>query len=207
MKQQAPSALLRQQINNISAHMRNIVNKSILYPLHNMTHFNKASLRFTKIQHDAYKSCSKMDEPQSIGMGDKAADTAYALINTLIDLKNEARQLVEGKSTSGTLSTRFRKQLDHVEQLMNESVRPLVKEDSSLSEEGRRQALETLERWSELYRHGLKASGNIPELGEAWLTEAYERLDLTADALRQLDIKNEATATRDREDKKISELI
>lgn len=202
LKSETPSVLLRQQINNISARMRSIVTKTILHPLHNMADFNKARAHFTKIEDAAYSSCLEMDKSQSIGTEDNAIKATYALIHKLTDLKNEARQLVENESRSGNLLARFHKQLDLVEQLMNESISPLIEEGSVLSEEGRRQALETLERWSELYRHGLKATGNISERGEEWLIEAYQRLDLTADALRQLDIKNEATATRGRKDKK-----
>jgi hypothetical protein len=98
------------------------------------------------------------------------------------------------------LIERFQGQLNNVEQLMNASMRPLMQE-LPLSDIGSRQALETLERWSELYRHGLKAAGNISERGEEWLLEAYQRLSLTADLLRKLDVKNEAQATRDREAK------
>lgn len=81
---------------------------------------------------------------------------------------------------------------------MNASIKPFL-QNRSLSKVGSRQALETLERWSELYRHGLKATENISECGEEWLAEAHRRLDLTVDALRQLDIENEAVATKRRE--------
>lgn len=70
-----------------------------------------------------------------------------------------------------------------------------------MNDEGVRQALETLERWSELYRHGLKAAGNISGCGEEWLHEAHQRLDLTASALRKLDVKSEKLATKARTDK------
>jgi len=99
------------------------------------------------------------------------------------------------------LLLRFQKQLDKVEELMNASMRPLIHQKSLLSEEAGRQALETLERWSELYRHGLEASALIAERGEAWLREAYQRLDLTVEELQKLDIRNEALATRERADK------
>ncbi len=97
---------------------------------------------------------------------------------------------------SDSLINRFQKQLNKVEQLMNASMRPLIRQDILLSEEGTRQALITLERWSELYRHGLKASGQIVERGEKWLEEAYDRLSLTADELRKLDSTNEKVATQ-----------
>jgi len=99
------------------------------------------------------------------------------------------------------LLTHFHKQMDKVEQLMNASMRPLMRQELLLSEEASRQALETLERWSELYRHGLQASTLIADRGEEWLHEAHQRLKLTADELRKLDITSEALATEKREDK------
>ena len=99
------------------------------------------------------------------------------------------------------LLRRFQKQLTKVEQLMNASMRPLMRQDLLLSEEASRQALETLERWSELYRHGLEASGMISERGEKWLHEAYQRLSLTVDELRKLDTTNEAMVTEKKAEK------
>ena len=99
------------------------------------------------------------------------------------------------------LLLRLKKQLNKVEQLMNASMRPLMRQEAFLSEQASRQALETLERWSELYRQGLEASGKISELGEDWLTEANERLALTVEELRKLDNTNEAMATEKREEK------
>lgn len=91
---------------------------------------------------------------------------------------------------------RFQKQLNKVEQLMNASMRPLMRQDLILSEEARRQALVTLERWSELYRHGLETSGMISERGEKWLNEAYQKLSLAIEELRKLDTTNEVLATQ-----------
>lgn len=96
---------------------------------------------------------------------------------------------------------RFQKQLDKVEHLMNASMRPLISQKSPLSDKGVRQALETLERWAELYRNGLKAAGNISQRGAEWLYEAHQRLGLTAEVLQRLDIKSERLATKTRADK------
>lgn len=104
-------------------------------------------------------------------------------------------------SDANNLLWRFQKQLNKVEQLMNASMRPLMRQDLPLSEQASRQALETLERWSELYRHGLEASGMIAERGERWLVEANERLSLTVEELRRLDSTNEAMATEKKEEK------
>jgi seryl-tRNA(Sec) selenium transferase len=112
-------------------------------------------------------------------------------------MKYPLKPVSQTEETSDLLE-RFRKQADKVEQLMNASMRPLMRQESLLSDEARRQALETLERWSELYRHGLKASGMIAERGEEWLREAYQRLSLTADELRKLDASAEALATQKR---------
>jgi hypothetical protein len=195
----SPSDLLHRQIKNISVRMQDIIARTILYPLNCMTTFNKVGTRFTEIQNEAYRSCSDMDKAQTIGMEDKTTTATYALVNTLINLKNEAKQLVEDKFSSDDLAIRFRQQLDNVEQLMNASICPFI-EDPSLNGKNGRQALEALERWAELYRHGLKASGDISERGEEWLKEAHQRLDLTAAAILQLDAKNEAIASRVRED-------
>src|ERR1700735_3997107 len=92
-----------------------------------------------------------------------------------------------GTDEARELLWRFQKQLKKVEQLMNASMRPLMRQDLLLTEKASRQALETLERWSELYRHGLEASGMISERGEKWLHEAYQKLSLTVDELRKLD--------------------
>jgi len=107
---------------------------------------------------------------------------------------------------AGHLLMRLQKQLNKVEQLMNASMRPLMRQELLLSEQASRQALETLERWSELYRHGLEASGKISELGRDWLVEANERLGLTVEELRKLDNTNEAMATEER-DKKAEYLL
>ncbi len=104
-------------------------------------------------------------------------------------------------SEADNLLLRFQKQIKKVEQLMNASMRPLMRQDLLLSEQASRQALETLERWSELYRHGLEASGMIAERGEEWLTVANERLSLTVEELRKLDTTSEAMATEKREEK------
>lgn len=107
-------------------------------------------------------------------------------------------QLNSQTEKAGDLLARFQKQADKVEQLMNASMRPLMRQETILSDEARRQASETLERWSELYRNGLKASEVIAERGEEWLREAHQRLSLTADELRKLDITAEALATQKR---------
>ena len=81
------------------------------------------------------------------------------------------------------------------------SMKLLMQQELLLSEVARRRALETLERWSELYRHGLEASGMIAQRGEVWLHEADQRLKLTVQELRKLDSTSEALATEKREDK------
>ena len=96
---------------------------------------------------------------------------------------------------------RFQKQLNKVEQLMNASIRPFLHQEPALGGEVSRQALETLERWSELYRHGLEASGTIAEHGAEWLRVANQRLSLTVEELQRLDTRNEALATKKRADK------
>lgn len=110
-------------------------------------------------------------------------------------MKNSASSDNQANEIASLLQ-RFHKKLNKVEQLMNASMRPLIRQDLYLSEEARSQALVTLERWSELYRHGLEASVKISERGEKWLLEASERLSLTVDELRKLDITNEAMATQ-----------
>ena len=99
------------------------------------------------------------------------------------------------------LLVKFHNQLDVVENLMNDSIRPLISRESPLDEQGIRQALETLERWAELYRNGLKASENVEKNGAEWLYEAHKRLTLTAEVLKKIDIKSEKLATKDRIDK------
>lgn len=111
------------------------------------------------------------------------------------------QQTTQTTTAAYLLRTNFQKQLDKVEQLVNASMRPLMRQELLLSEEARRQALETLERWSELYRHGLEASGMIAQRGEEWLHEADQRLKLTVQELRKLDSTSEALATEKREDK------
>ncbi len=106
-----------------------------------------------------------------------------------------------GKTDANNVLTQFQKQLDKVERLVNSSMRPLISQKSPLDAQGTRQALETLERWSELYRHGLKAAGNVSGCGAEWLYEARQRLDLTASALKTLDMKSERLATKARTDK------
>lgn len=108
---------------------------------------------------------------------------------------------IDAAMEASPLMIQFQKQLNKVEQLMNASMRPLMRQDMLLSEEASRQALETLERWSELYRHGLEASGMIAERGEEWLREAHHRLKLTVEELRKLDTTSEALATEKREEK------
>ena len=100
------------------------------------------------------------------------------------------------------LLTQFQIQLDKVEKLMNESMRPLICKESPLDEQGIQQALEILERWAELYSYGLsKAPENIYKNGKKWLYEAHKRLAISSAILEKIDIKSEKILAQNRIDK------
>ncbi len=192
-----PSALYRQQIKNIAARMCKILDQTASVSPERRDGLNNIEAQFKKTTSDAHQYCSALDAARSVTSEDQAITAIHVLMTTLVDIKNETDTLAHDFHIKDMdLLIRFQNKLDTVEQLMNASMRPLM--NNSLTDKGGRQALETLERWSELYRHGLEATANIPARGEKWLLEAHMRLDLTAQALRQLDIMNEAIATKNR---------
>lgn len=182
----SPSSLLRKQVGNISRRMQDITDEAAASPLQDMDELNKVSADFDQVEKEVYANCTKMDESQSVAGIEKATSAAYILTGDLVKLKNEARSLVENDVIAKNLVMRFGEQLERVERIMNESMRPFL-HSPAMSEEHKNQAIETLERWSEVYRHGIKATGDITVLGEDWLKEAHQRLDLTAKALQKLD--------------------
>ncbi len=89
---------------------------------------------------------------------------------------------------TGDKQAAFGSQLAQVEELTNELKRLLVNCEATLEAEGIREQVETLERWAESYRRGIKAAGKISELGPAWLTDLRGRLKMAADEMgRQAD--------------------
>ena len=95
---EAPSALLRQQIKNISFRMRDIVATTILSPLRSMIGFNKVEANFAAAEGEAYLCCSVMDQSISIESGERASNATHAVMTELVDLKNEASDLVDNET-------------------------------------------------------------------------------------------------------------
>lgn len=194
-----PSILFRQQINNLAARMCEILDKTASVSQGERDRLDKAQEQFKNTEREAYEGCRALESARSVATEEVAIGAINGLITSLVEIKNETHKLAQDFQVKNSdLLLRFQGKLDRVEMLMNASMRSFM---HPLREKESRQALETLERWAELYRHGLQASGNIPESGEKWLAEAHRRLDLTARALKQLDIKNEAIASDARKQK------
>jgi hypothetical protein len=87
------------------------------------------------------------------------------------------------------------KHLEAVEALVQDFRRLLVRYESSLEAEGIRERIETLERWAESYRRGLRAAEKISEVGQDWLREAEEKLKLAAAELHRLDDESPVSCT------------
>ena len=102
-----PSALLRQQVKNISSRMRYIVGTTVLHPLRSMIGFNKVEANFDAAEREAYLCCSVMDQSQSIESSDRATNATHAVMTELIDLKSEASDLVENEATGTEKPWRF----------------------------------------------------------------------------------------------------
>lgn len=92
-----PSALLRRQVKNISFRMRDIVATTVLSPLRSMIGFNKVKAEFAETENEAYLCCSVMDQSTSIETDERATNATHAVVTELIDLKNEANDLVNNE--------------------------------------------------------------------------------------------------------------
>lgn len=102
-----PSALLRQQVKNISLRMREIVAITVLHPLRSMIGFNEVGANFAQAEGEAYLCCSVVDQSQSIESGERATNATHAVMTELVDLKNEARDLVDNETTGTEKPWRF----------------------------------------------------------------------------------------------------
>lgn len=186
-----PSALFRKQIGNLSLFMHSIVSGFVSDCSKKRNGLRNIKSDFMKIEDKAYRNCFSLDQSPSIESTDRTLKAIYALLEELISLKNQARKLVEKEKDTPALIERFQNQLGKVEEWMNESMQLFVNGPFA-SKRDKERALEALTRWSELYRHGLKASIDIPAHGRQWLIEAHKRLDMTIEALQELDAKNGA---------------
>ena len=104
---EAPSALLRQQVKNLSLRMREIVATTILHPLRSMAGFNRVEADFAKAEDEAYLCCSVVDQSTSIETGERASNATHAVMTELVDLKNEASDLVDNETTGTEKPWRF----------------------------------------------------------------------------------------------------
>jgi hypothetical protein len=91
-----PSALYRHQIRNIAAHMWRLTTETALHPLRNMMAFNKAQKEFDIAENEAYLCCSVMDSA-SIENEDRADNATTAIMEEMIQLRNEASGLIENE--------------------------------------------------------------------------------------------------------------
>lgn len=177
----SPSVLLRKQINNLSQFMQSLAAKTVA----NMSRLNIIKEKFYSAKTEAYSRCSSIDDNHSIQTQDDAFNATYILMRKLVQLKNEAMALVENEEHPQHLLENFQLSMDYVEQMIKESIQPFV--DGTLRHKNvNRQALGILESWSHLYRHGLRASLDIPQRGEKWLSEVNRHIDITSAALQQL---------------------
>lgn len=94
-----PSTLLRRQVKNISLSMHKIVATTVLHPLRSMIGFNKVEADFTAAEGEAYLCCTVMDESQSIENSERATNATHAVMTELVNLKNDARDLVDNETT------------------------------------------------------------------------------------------------------------
>jgi hypothetical protein len=99
------------------------------------------------------------------------------------------------------------KQAQEVETLVQELRKLLVRYESALGEEGVRGQLETLERWSESFRRGLKAAAKMSALAPQWLRDAQEKLKLAADELNRMDAESPCAPNAAPQDKKAEDYI
>jgi hypothetical protein len=88
-------------------------------------------------------------------------------------------------------------QADEADALVQEFRKLLVGFESELGAEGVREQLQTLERWSESLRRGLKAAAKMSEVAPQWLHEAQDRLKLAADELQRMDAESPAAPGAD----------
>lgn len=89
----APSALYRRQIANISFCMLDLCKSTSLVPLRNMTAFNQAKENFNRAKFNAYICCSRLDTA-SIEMADRADETLNSVMEEMVFFKNQASELV-----------------------------------------------------------------------------------------------------------------
>lgn len=88
------STVFRKQITNLAARMRYLTTQTILYPLRNMTAFNKASNNFDTLKNEAKLCCSVMDTAQSIESEQRAANSTVSMMKEMVDLKDKATDLI-----------------------------------------------------------------------------------------------------------------
>jgi phosphoglycolate phosphatase-like HAD superfamily hydrolase len=103
----SPSALLRQQVKNISSRMREIVGKKAVSPMGNATGFTEVKAHFAEVEKEAYLCCSVVDQAKSVESEDRAANATHAIMTTLVDIKNEAVEIVEAEKVGRKKFWRF----------------------------------------------------------------------------------------------------
>ena len=95
-------------------------------------------------------------------------------------------EMTHPSGTAESLSQQ-EQQLVEVEELTFKLKKLMVKYEDTLAEEGIRKQIETLERWTESYRRGLKAAKNISDTGLTWLGELRNHLKLSADEILRFE--------------------
>ena len=91
--------------------------------------------------------------------------------------------------------------MQDAEQLVTDLKRILVRYEDALDEEGIREEIETLERWAQSYRLGMRAAAKLSEQGTELLSHARERLKLAADEISRMEA--EGTPAPDEEGSKL----
>ena len=104
-------------------------------------------------------------------------------------------------SEKSTDLSALEQQLQEVEELTFKLKKLLVKNEDTLDQEGIRQQIETLERWTESYRRGLKAANNISQTGITWLEELRDKLKLSADEILRLEDEGGNPVTQEQSEK------
>lgn len=101
------SLLLRQQIANLAARMREITATTLLMPLKTRMTYNGLKRRFAKAQYEAYQSCSDIEQADSIGAEEQARNTAHMSMSTMVDIKEEAGDVAANDTRTHNRETRF----------------------------------------------------------------------------------------------------
>jgi hypothetical protein len=98
-----PSRLQRQQIQNLTALIRDLIARTFVHPLNKKKELSRIEHEFHSIEEDARLACDVQDSASghSFGSEDRAQATTNRLLAKLVRLKNEAMELIANEGSEG----------------------------------------------------------------------------------------------------------